>query len=145
VAAVLIGSTNPAAETAVAVSAEATRQVEEALRLIDRSADELAGYLSDVLGPGGAADPSRASGDVGLSRARDQPVRDIDNGESLRGATKADVAEAAQRAGWSHRGRSRDGNGDVWVHPVRKGEPLTRFTAVHASRSRATAPRPGTR
>jgi hypothetical protein len=51
-----------------------------------------------------------------------RPHRDIDDGESLRGATKAEVAEAARRRGWSLRGRSRDGNGDVWEHPTKRGE-----------------------
>jgi hypothetical protein len=117
-AVVMLGSTNPAAETAEAASADATRKVDEALRLIDRSADELAGYLADVLGPGAAAGALPAVG----GSAKGRPVRDIDIGESLQGATRAEVADAARRAGWSHRGRSRDGNGDVWVHPVKKGE-----------------------
>ncbi|GLY31430.1 hypothetical protein [Kineosporia sp. NBRC 101731] len=57
-------------------------------------------------------------------RSGPQVNRDIDDGESLRGATKAQVADAAQRAGWHFRGRSRDGNGDVWFHPTRKGEQI---------------------
>lgn len=57
-------------------------------------------------------------------RQAGRPVPDIDDGESLRGATKAQVAAAAQRGGWTFRGRSRDGNGDVWIHPNKYGEQI---------------------
>ena len=64
--------------------------------------------------------PTRAP----ATRERGSPQPDIGDGASLQGATRAEVASAARRAGWTYHGRSRDGNGDVWRHPVNKGEQI---------------------
>jgi hypothetical protein len=67
-------------------------------------------------GPSGGNTPTQRQ--TGLT------APDVDDGESLRGATKAQVADAARRGGWTFRGRSRDGNGDVWIHPNKYGEQI---------------------
>jgi hypothetical protein len=136
-AVVLLGSTNTSAETAGTAAALAAQRIEDALLLVDSSADYLTAYAADVLGPrhaagsgdtGGTATPgstpiaSRSGG--GDRDTATTPARDVDDGESLRGATKKEVADAARRAGWTLRGRSRDGNGDVWVHPTKRGEQI---------------------
>jgi hypothetical protein len=139
-AAVLHGSTNAAAKAAVTASASATQMIEEALLLIDASAGHLAGYMAEVFGPasaaGGAGSTERAATPgaapvvaaptpaAGDRTPETRPLRDIDDGESLRGATKEEVVEAARRAGWTLRGRSRDGNGEVWGHPTKRGEQI---------------------
>ena len=71
---------------------------------------------------GSESPPPSAIQHDGPTAGRQRVIRDIDDAVTLQGATKAEVADAARRAGWTYRGRSRDGNGDVWVHPTKKGE-----------------------